>query len=146
MANPTTIIKKDHRKAQGLFKDFADLTDGADKTRQALTKEIIDEITNHTDMEEVILYPFLQEKFSIEGKKMVEEAIAEHNVAKTLIKELESLSLEEAQFDVKMKALDEVINHHIKEEEEGLLPKTEKEIDKDELDILGDQMVAFKGE
>ncbi len=77
---------------------------------------------------------------------MVEEAIAEHSVAKTLIIEIESLPPEDPQFDAKIKVLNEVITHHVKEEEEELLPRAEDEIDGKELERLGEEMLTFKGE
>ena len=146
MANPLTIIKNDHKKVQALFREYEDLGDQAMVTKKDIAAQIIAELTQHAEMEETILYPFLEEKYNKEGDSMVEEAIAEHAVAKNLMSELEALDPEDPQFDAKIKVLDENINHHIKEEEEELLPKAQKEIPEDELDIVGDQMLAFKGD
>ncbi len=146
MANPITILKEDHRKVQALFREYEDLGDGATKTKNRIAMEIINELTIHAEMEEAILYPFLKQEFGIEGGRMVEEAIAEHAVAKNLMSEIDALEPEDPQFEAKMKVLDENINHHIKEEEVELLPLAKKELSDESLDTLGEEMLVYKGE
>ena len=146
MANPITIIKKDHRNVEVLFSRYEELGVQAFKTKQDLVTQIINELRVHAEMEEAIPYPAFEKQFSKEGDAMVEEAIAEHDVAKTLMTEIETLSPEDPQFDAKVKVLNEVINHHVKEEEEELLPKAQTEINADEFERLGDEMLCFKKE
>ena len=146
MTNPITIIKKDHRKVEALFKEYKGLGDTAFKTKQDIAMEIIGLLTVHAEMEEVIFYPRLEEVFNKEGDKIVEEGIAEHGVAKTLMFEIERLSPEDPQFEAKMEVLRESVSHHVKEEEEEMLPKAEKEVNEDDMNELGEKMLAFKKE
>lgn len=146
MANLITILKEDHKKIQALFREYEDLGDGATKTKNKIATEIISELTVHTEMEEAILYPFFKQTFGIEGVKMVEEAIAEHAVAKNLISEIEGLEPDDPQFEAKIKVLEESVNHHIKEEENELLPLAKKELSDELLDTLGEEILVLKGE
>lgn len=142
--NPFAIIINDHREVQKLFKEFEELGDRALKTKQDIADEIVGALTIHAAMEEKLLYPLLEAKFEKEGKKMVEEAYAEHGVAKNLIAVIKGLDPEDPQFDAQVKVLMEMVNHHIEEEEKELLPKAEREMSEEEMNILGQQMEHFK--
>ncbi len=144
MTNPIEIIKRDHREVEKMFKEYEDLGDRAFETKKKIVEQIIEALKLHTEMEETYLYPKLTDAFNKEGDKMVEEAYAEHEVAKRLLEELSVMHPEDPQFDAKVKVLNENIAHHVMEEEEELLPKTEKELKEEELDAIGEQMKAFK--
>lgn len=146
MANPIKIIKDDHRVVEKLFKKFETLGDRAFTTKKELAHEIIATLRLHADMEEILYYPPAKEAFNNEDDKMVEEALAEHEVAKGLMEEIENLDPKEPQFEAKMKVLNEAISHHVKEEEEELLPATEEKIKKEDLEKIGDEMLLFKDE
>ncbi len=144
MADAIKIIKDDHRKVEALFKKYKDLGDTAYATKQAIAMEICGLLTLHAQMEEEFLYPRIKEAFNKEDDKMVAEAYAEHDVAKQLIAEIQSLTPEDEQFDAKVVVLCENITHHVKEEEAELLPKTEKKLSEEELDEIGTQMEDFQ--
>jgi hemerythrin-like domain-containing protein len=144
--NPVEIIKEDHRTVEGLFADYTNLAEDAYADKRAIADQIIDALTVHTDMEETLAYPRFKELFDDEEDKKVEEAYAEHEVAKHLMAELKSLSPEDEQFDAKMTVLEESIAHHVKEEENTLLPLAEKEIPAEEMDEIGQDMLEFKAE
>lgn len=138
------IIKADHRKVEELFAEYESLADDAYAQKRALVDQITRELELHTEMEETITYPAFKDIFESEGDKMVEEGYAEHEVAKHLMEELKSLSPEDEQFDAKVKVLQENIDHHVKEEEEELLPKAQKEMPEAELAAMGEEMEEFK--
>jgi hemerythrin-like domain-containing protein len=144
MANPIDIIKKDHRNVERLFKEYEDLGDRAFQSKKRLVEQISDELRMHADMEERIFYRKAKEVFARQDEKMVEEAFAEHDVAKRLLEELSVTHPEDPQFDARVKVLNENISHHIKEEEEELLPKAEVIMKKEELDELGEEMKGFR--
>jgi hypothetical protein len=65
-------------------------------------------------------------------------------VAKILIAELDEMEGTESHYDAKFTVLAENARHHIKEEEEDMLPKAQKmEID---FDALGEKMLGRKKE
>ncbi len=146
MTNPTTIIKEDHRYVENLFEDYETLEEKDIDQKQDLALRIVTELRKHASMEETILYPALKLEFDEELVKLVEEAYVEHDVAKTLMQEITQMYPEDPQFDAKVKVLKETIMHHVKEEEEKLLPGMEQEMDEADLDALGLKLKEYKTE
>lgn len=144
MINPIEIIKRDHRKVESLFKEFEDLGDQAYQSKSKLVETIIKELRSHTEMEETLLYPRAQEAFNNEDDKMVEEAIAEHDVAKRLLEELTVTHPEDPQFDAKVKVLNENVTHHVMEEEQELLPRLEEKLSEEDMNAIGEEMEKFR--
>lgn len=144
MTNPIEIIKRDHRNVEALFKEYEDLDESAFETKAQVVENIIREVRLHAEMEEVLFYPRAEEALTEEDSKMVEEAYAEHDVAKRLLEELSITHPEDPQFDARVKVLNENVTHNIMEEEQELLPRVEKKMKKEELDKIGEEMKAFK--
>ena len=72
------------------------------------------------------------------------EADEEHHVAKVLIAELDTVGTENDHRDAKFTVLAESVRHHIREEENEMLPKA-KELEID-FEALGQRMLARKKE
>jgi hemerythrin-like domain-containing protein len=144
MTNPSEIIKQDHRKVEELFKEYEDAGERAFETRAKIVESIIRELRLHSEMEEILLYPRAEEALSKEDGKMVEEAFAEHEVARRLLEELSVTHPEDPQFDARVKVLNENVTHHIMEEEQELLPRIEEKLNEEELNSIGEEMKAFK--
>lgn len=142
--NPVAIIKKDHQLVEGLFKEYEGLGDDAVATKRKVVDQIIEELTNHAEMEETLCYPRFKEAFDKEDDKMVEEAYVEHAGAKNLLNDLKTLQPDQPEFDASVKVLMEQIRHHVEEEETELLPTVEKEVPEEELEAMGNEMAAFK--
>lgn len=144
MDDAIDIIKKDHRKVEELFKEYEGLGDGKIAEKRMLADSVISELETHAEMEELYCYPAFKDAFSDEDDAMVEEATAEHDVAKSIMAELKTLEPEDPQFDAKVKVLSESIAHHVKEEEHELLPKAKDKLGKERLQEMGAQMMEFK--
>jgi hypothetical protein len=131
-----TILKKDHDAVKSLFDDFEKAEKSAAKEKiidQALTALKI-----HAVLEEDIFYPTVRAHV---GSKLMNEADEEHHVAKVLIAELDrgaNIDHRDAKFTV----LSESVRHHIKEEENEMLPKA-KELNID-FEALGQRMLDRK--
>ena len=67
-----------------------------------------------------MFYPAVRAKV---GKEVMNEADEEHHVAKLLIAELDRMDGSESHFDAKFMVLAENVRHHIREEENEMLPK-----------------------
>jgi hypothetical protein len=133
------ILKKDHDSVKGLFEEF-------EKTETPAAKgKIIDEAVSalkiHAVLEEEIFYPTVRRHV---GSKVMNEADEEHHVAKVLIAELDRTGRENDHRDAKFTVLAESVRHHIKEEENDMLPKA-KDLDID-FEALGQQMLDRKKE
>ena len=111
------ILKKDHDAVKELFDEF-------EKTEATAAKEnIIDQavaaLKIHAVLEEEIFYPTVRTRVGI---KVMNEADEEHHVAKVLIAELDRGDNKDHR-DAKFTVLAESVRHHIKEEEDKMLPK-----------------------
>ena len=138
------LIKSDHRKVEKLFREFEEAGDRAYKTKQELVGQIVEELEVHATIEEETYYPAVEAKARKDGKELVAEAVEEHHVVKILLGELRSMSSEDEAFDAKVTVLMENVRHHVEEEEEELLPQSEKLLGSDELARLGEEMAARK--
>jgi Hemerythrin HHE cation binding domain len=106
------LLKADHRKVEGLFRQF-EKARGADRKKR-LVQEICTELTVHTIIEEEIFYPACTG--AIEDHS-VNEAYVEHDSAKMLIAEIEAGAPDDRFYDAKVKVLSDEIKHHVLEEE-----------------------------
>lgn len=132
-----SLLKADHRKVEGLFKEYEKSEDNDDK--RAILQQIIKELTVHTTVEESKVYPILEHKDE-DGSN---EAYEEHHLVKVILDELGSMDVGSALTDAKVKALSELVKHHVQEEELELLPELQTmDID---LEELGSVIVAEKG-
>jgi hemerythrin superfamily protein len=81
-----------------------------------------------------------------ELKEMVAESLQEHNNVKTLLQEMATLSDSEA-FQDKLEELIDNVEHHAEDEEEGkMFPKVRELVSANELEKLGAQLQAAKGQ
>jgi len=136
------LLKADHRQVEDWFEQFEKAR--TDDRKLALATDICTALTVHTTIEEEIFYPAFLE--ATEDKDLHHEAEIEHDAAKKLIAEIEASGPEDDYYEAKVKVLSEMIKHHVKEEEQpgGMFAEARKS-DMD-LDALGEQMAARKGE
>lgn len=135
------VLKKDHREVKELFQK-AEGAEGKQKT------EVFDKIKKaletHTRIEESVFYPAMQKKEELED--MVLESYEEHKQVKTLLREMDGLVSDSEKFVPKLKVLQENVEHHAEEEEEGkMFPKVRELFDKATLEQLGQELEEAKG-
>ena len=134
------LLKADHRKVEDLFAQFEAAK--ADGKKKALAEQICMELTVHTKIEEDIFYPACEGKVE---EDLLKEAYVEHDGAKVLIAEIEAGGPDDEFYDAKVKVLSEMIEHHVKEEEqrvEGMFSQARKAgLD---MDALGEKMAEEK--
>jgi hemerythrin superfamily protein len=77
---------------------------------------------------------------------MVLESYEEHKQIKTLLREIEDLASKSEKFEPKLTVLQENVEHHAEEEEEGkMFPKVRELMDESQLEELGQELEAAKG-
>ena len=139
-----TLMKKDHRKVDELFKNILATTEDDLKKREKLFEELQYELNTHAFMEEKAFYPFFQEKATTHD--IVLESFEEHHVVKLLLRELEKMKKDSEQWIAKLTVLKENVEHHVTEEETDLFPKVQQIISDEEAEELGKKMEATKKE
>ncbi len=144
VTDPIKLLKTDHDEVEELFKKFESARSQGPKVKAA--RQAIMELKIHAAIEEDIFYPaFDQEMKAEESHDIYLEAEEEHHVAHVLIDELDGMPDDHEHFEAKFTVLAENIRHHVKEEEKEMLPKA-KELGKERLNELGEQMMARKEE
>jgi hypothetical protein len=138
------LLTADHKAVKALFKEFEGLSgeDDADEQKATLVEKICDELTVHAQIEEEIFYPAV--RAAIEDEDLMDEADVEHETAKDLIAQLESMTPGDDHYDAKVTVLGEYIDHHVKEEEQEMFAKARK-ADVDAA-ALGRELAARKAE
>jgi hemerythrin superfamily protein len=113
--------QKRSKIVKNLFKEFKGLSDRATQKQSDLVTHITQALTVHAQVEEELVYPAFAEQRSLKGQ--VQEAIEEHQVAKTLLAELDKLPPENEQYNAKVQVLCEYVMHHVQEEEKNCFPR-----------------------
>ena len=126
------ILKKDHDTVKELFEKFENTDSSAEKEK--IIAKAVKELKVHAAIEEKHFYPATR---SARTEDLLQEAVEEHLSVKRIIADLLEMDPAEAQFDAKIKVLQEQVEHHVEEEEEDLFPKARKLLSEDELDDLG---------
>jgi hemerythrin-like domain-containing protein len=109
------LIQQDHEEVQGLFEQFHKSVSAKDGEEKAdpISKQILDNLKLHTELEEKIVYPSLKDQ----DPKIFYESREEHHVVDLLIEELQQLKVNNPAYAAKMAVMEESVKHHIQEEE-----------------------------
>ena len=135
------LLKQDHKKVKELFKQVEGVEE--DKQKKKIFSQIKSELETHARIEEDIFYPAVQNYDELRDKVL--ESVEEHKQIKTLLREIDDLVSDSEKFEPKLKVLQENVEHHAEEEEEGeMFPKVRKLMTKAELEELGEQLKAAK--
>jgi len=141
-ASAIDMLKEDHAKVKKAFKEFEKM----DKEDVASVKEVVsavcEDLKAHTMIEEEIFYPAVRAE--IEDEDLMNEAQIEHQSAKDLIAQLESMQPSDPLYVPSFTVLGEYVNHHVEEEEKEMFPAV-KELGLD-LEALGEKMKERKDE
>lgn len=140
--NVYSLLKQDHRKVESIFEALEDTITRTPKMREALFTELYSELSLHAEAEETVFYPRIFKSW--ETHEMTLEAIEEHNVIKTLLTELDSDPKDTEQWGAKLKVLQEVVEHHVKEEELELFERANRVLSKEEGEAIAEEIKAFK--
>jgi len=129
--NAIDLLEQQHREVEKLFKKIEKA--GPDEKEQ-LFDELADSLAVHAAIEEQHFYPATKDART---EELLQEAVEEHLSVKRIIADLLEMEPDDAQFDAKIKVLQEQVEHHVEEEEGELFPKVQKLHSKDELEDLG---------
>ncbi|PTR16213.1 hemerythrin HHE cation binding domain-containing protein [Nitrosospira sp. Nsp2] len=137
------LLTADHAKVKKMFKEFEKLSKKNEEAgKEELAAQICKELTIHAQLEEEIFYPAARE--AIDDDDLMNEAMVEHNSAKDLIAQIQSMGASDPMFDATVKVLGEYVNHHVEEEQNEIFPKVEKA--KVDLEEIGAEMAQRKEE
>ncbi|MDI3291099.1 hemerythrin domain-containing protein, partial [Polyangium sp. 15x6] len=132
----TDLLKQHHREVEELFREIEGAED--EDERASLREELANALAAHTAIEEEIFYPAAMEALGPSGR--IREAFEEHAVADFALYRLMSVSVGDETFSAKLGALKDIVMNHVEEEESELLPQAEGEMEREQLEQLGDRL------
>ena len=140
---PMQLLKRDHKIIKELFSDYEKLGENDLDEKDRLWSEINEELTIHAEIEERLFYPAVRDVRTDEAEDLVNEAIEEHHVVRTILEELSNADVGSEVFDAKMKVLRGNFVRHAEEEEKHIFSEAAK-LSKDAQDSLVIEMETMK--
>ncbi len=122
-------LRKDHQEVREIFRKMLE-SEQPDK-RQKLVNQLQQEALPHMKAEEKTVYPAVR-KHCDDCQEHVLESIEEHHAAELILKELMKLKTSDERFHAKTMVLQEMIEHHLKEEEKEIFKDIRKNINDEE--------------
>jgi hemerythrin-like domain-containing protein len=107
--------------------------------------EITEKLRAHMTIEEDIFYPAVREIGTKKVEEIIPEAYEEHHVVTLVLDELPDVDTDDERFEAKVTVLDELIQHHVEEEEEEMFKIAEK-LGAERLAEIGSEMASATGE
>lgn len=130
------ILMKEHNLVADLLQQAV-----RDNSRNTLLK-IKAEIDPHMAGEEKLFYSELEKKEELH--ELVNHALEEHDEAKSIMSELESMKEGDKNWSSKIKELKESIDHHVEEEESKVFEKARQVLSDDKAQQIARQYLEFK--
>lgn len=110
------LLEEQHRDVRGLFERYNAARDGVAE-KQSIFERIADELAAHSEIEEKIFYPAV---LADRTEEELREAVEEHLAVKRLLADMLAMRPDDPQFDGKMKVVQDLVIHHVAEEESKL--------------------------
>ena len=129
------MLKKDHKKVEGLFDEFEAAEDARSKTR--IIQETLRELEVHAQLEEEVFYPAL--RAARPTAIALDKSVPQHNEMRESIAKLRTMAADTPAYDDTVMELMREVIHHVADEETILLPMAEDVLAAD-LRKLGTQM------
>ena len=134
MTSMIEILKNEHKNVKNLLNEAVENKD------TSKYPQIQKELRIHLEGEETLLYPKTREQ----ATDLTLEAYEEHDLVKKELNDLDNLNIENEYWMPKMKVVKDLVEHHVKEEEDEYFPKTEELLGSDQLDHLGQKYADWK--
>ncbi len=136
LMNAIELLKQQHEKTKAAL---TAISEGKKMSPMELRKAS-NELVAHMVIEEHVFYPRVKELMEVQ----IAEAFEEHAVARfELARLIQATSMEERKMHASV--LKELIEHHMREEENEVFPKVKRALQGDELERLGTKMLAMFG-
>ena len=113
------LLRADHARMRAMFHEVAMLDSEEEERRERLVDDLCDALTLHAMLEEELFYPALR---ALVDDNLLDTAELEHDSARELILQLETLFPDDDFFDATVAVLAEEVAHHVAIEETVLFP------------------------
>lgn len=132
-------LRTQHETIRALFAETLDAPDA--ETRDAAFTRLRTMLAVHETAEEMVVHPRVRRKVA-GGRQIVEDRLAEEHDAKELLRDIEDLPRDGAEFTKALIHLQAAVLKHAEAEEELEFTALEAELDNAELDKLADAVAV----
>lgn len=139
--NAIEMLESQHREVEELFEQIGE-TESDDEVEQIFI-QLADKLATHAKIEETHFYPAVR---AARTEDIVLEALEEHLGMKRALADLIDMDPSDEKFDPKIKVLQELVEHHVEEEETDLFPKVRKLLSEDQLVAIAQEMMSLQAE
>ena len=105
------LLKEDHKEIRKVFREFQAAGEDATERKGRLVEKMIELLTQHTYIENEVMYPRVRELLP-ELEDDVLESYEEHHVADVLVMERAAMKPTDERCDAKTTVLIENVTHH----------------------------------
>ena len=126
------MLKEDHVEVKGILGELVETK--KTKKREELFTALRIALVPHMKAEESTFYTPLCAKKDAREDAM--EGVEEHHVSELVLKELEKMPKDEDQWSAKIKVFQELVEHHIKDEEKKVFKSAKKAFKKSEIEDI----------
>lgn len=133
------LLIEQHRSTEDLFEQIRATEDRRESQR--LLGDLADLLVLHSQIEEKYLYPAMEQIDDNAG--MVDRAQDEHAELKRLVVEILATPTDSDEFRPEMEELEGLVEAHVTEEEETILPRMREQFDEEQLTGLAQEMTRW---
>ena len=130
------VLKSEHRQVQKLFKQILN-----ESKFNEVYGQIEKALLLHMQGEEEYFYPNVK---TADGGFMINEALVEHKAAQNLMSEIDATNSTDEMWLPRVKVLSEIIDRHIKKEENGLFKEAKKSFNEGKECEIAENFIAAK--
>lgn len=119
--DPVQMLIDDHQKVRTLYRQYQQATDSQQK--HGVARQILMELEAHSNIEEQVFYPAVEQQGNAQLKQVVHHSEEEHQKVDQMVAELKGMGSFSHEFDQKFTKLMQDVEHHVQEEESQMLPQ-----------------------
>lgn len=119
-------LKQDHQKISEMLRA---IERGAEAERKELFDEMQTELMLHSEAKETVFYSELESHDAL--RELVLEGREEHKLIELLLEDMSAMESGDEQWSAKLTVLNELVSHHVQEEEKCLFDKAQDVVDDD---------------
>lgn len=139
-----SLLKKDHDELANVMQRLGALPDPQREGVRDLQEALADLLVNHSKMEELYLYPRMQNVSAV--STLIRHSYDEHNQAAKTLQELSRHKMESQQWQTLCRELLQEVTQHAEKEEQQLFPIVQQELSSTEIDGIYQQMMTYRKE
>lgn len=141
--NAVDRIRRDHRAVRAHLRELRRLHREEVERRTEAFYGLKRELEILARVEEALFYPAIQGADGT-AAEWVRDALQVHDEVERVLAGMAALEVDEAAFDRSLEALEDMVEQHLQEEEQVLLPRARSRLDRERLQTLGEEMDSLR--